>query len=117
MEIDALVAIALRWTSDDLTQAYRTKFPILAKQEYSTFYDARGRIVQTGAQRLSELGYGLETEKWNALRRIQEEGKPLPGWAHDALGPYEPPFDRCDREADMRQAYAEFVRRGVGSEP
>jgi hypothetical protein len=36
-------------------------------------------------------------------------GAALPDWAHDAGGPFIPPFDSCDREADMAQAYRHFA--------
>jgi len=120
VELDTLAAISLRINVDELGLVYRLQFPVLLQNEADTWYDRRGRIVFTNNRGLN--GVGLTRKQWNEIRGDQLDPltfagiAPLPDWAHDALGPYEPPFDRCDREADMRQAYAEFVRRGVGSE-
>ena len=43
----------------------------------------------------------------NPFQHGVASGDPLPDHAVD----YQPPFDRCDREADMRQAYAAFAAR------
>ena len=120
VELDALAALALGLTADELCLIYRIQFPVLQQYEADTWYDRRGRIVFTNNRGLN--GVGLSRKEWNELKGEQLDPntfagvEPLPDWAHDALGPYEPPFDRCDREADMRQAYDEFVRRGVGPE-
>lgn len=119
VELDALAALALGLTADELCLIYRIQFPVLQQYEADTWYDRRGRIVFTNNRGLH--GVGLARKEWDTIKGEQLDAltfagvDPLPEWAHDALGPYEPPFDRCDREADMRQAYAEFVRRGVGS--
>lgn len=119
VELDALAALALQLTADELCLIYRIQFPILQQYEADTWYDRRGRIVFTNNRGLP--GVGLARKQWEEIRGDQLDAQtyaginPLPDWAHDALGTYEPPFDRCDREADMRQAYTEFVRRGVGS--
>lgn len=42
-----------------------------------------------------------------------EYPEPIPGPIERRMT-YIPPFDRCDREADYRTAWAEFERRGVG---
>ena len=118
VELDALVSIALGISAKQLTNTYSTEFGTLKKNEDQTWYDRRGRYVFVP----SRPRVGLERKQWEEIRGRQLDPltyagiAPLPDWAHDALGPYEPPFDRCDREADMRQAYAEFVRRGVGSD-
>ena len=39
-----------------------------------------------------------------------EVGDELPEWAHDAQGPFVAPFDRCDGDADMAQAYEHFSK-------
>lgn len=118
VELDALAALALGLTADELCLIYRIQFPVLQGYEADTWYDRRGRIVFTNNRGLN--GVGLSRKDWNAIRGEQRDPltfagvAPLPDFAQDALGPYEPPFDRCDREADMRQAYDAFVRRGVG---
>jgi hypothetical protein len=108
VELDALAALALGLTADELCLIYRVQFPVLQGYERETFYDQRGRIVFTVNRGLN--GVGLKRKEWQEIQDAQADA-PLPDWAHDALGPYVPPFDACDREADMRQAYAEFQRR------
>ncbi len=108
VELDALAALALGLTADALCLIYRVQFPVLQQYEADTWYDRRGRIVFTNNRGLH--GVGLTRKQFDEIRAAQA-GDPLPDWAVDALGPYQPPFDRCDREADMRQAYAEFERR------
>ncbi len=106
VELDALAALALGLTADELCTIYRVQFPVLRQYERETFYDRRGRIVFTVNKGLT--GVGLSRKEWNEVRRA-EAGDALPEWAADGLGPYVPPFDRCDREADMRQAYEHFA--------
>lgn len=108
VELDALAALALGLTIEELCLIYRVQFPVLQQYERGTWYDRRGRIVFTVNKGLP--GVGLPRAQWEQIQGAQP-GDPLPDWARDALGPYEPPFDACDREADMRLAYAEFQRR------
>jgi hypothetical protein len=117
VELDALAALSLGLTADELCLIYRVQFPVLFQYEQDTWYDQRGRIVFTNNRGLN--GVGLSRKEWDELKGaangpLQFLGVPdPPAWAHDALGPYEAPFDRCDREADMRQAYEVFVSRGI----
>jgi hypothetical protein len=60
------------------------------------------------------LGVGLERKQWEQVREARA-GDRLPSWAHDAGGPFVPPFDSCDREADMSEAYGYFAKKlGMG---
>jgi hypothetical protein len=117
VELDALAALALGLTADELCLIYRVQFPVLQQYEADTWYDQRGRIVFTNNRGLN--GVGLSRKQWDELKGAQvgphrfEGLSDPPEWAVDALGPYEAPFDRCDREEDMRQAYTAFVARGV----
>ncbi len=111
VELDALAALALGLSADELCLIYRVQFPVLQQYEADTWYDRRGRIVFTNNRGLT--GVGLSRKEWDEIKDAGA-GDALPEWAVDALGPYQPPFDRCDREVDMRRAYAEFQRRGEG---
>ena len=120
VELDALVAISLGLSPEQIAAMYVSAAPILIQNEHSTYYDRRGQIVYSSNRGTPDVG--VKRAQWEEIRGQQLDRMtyagidPLPDWAHDALGPYVPPFDRCDREADMHQAYAEFVRRGVGSD-
>jgi hypothetical protein len=107
VELDALSALALNLTLDQLLVIYRVQLPVLQQHERETFYDQRGKIVFTVNKGL--CGVGLDRRQWEEVRDA-EAGDKLPDWAHDAQGPFVPPFDRCDREADMAQAYEHFSK-------
>ena len=101
VEIDALVALALDLTADELSTIYRTQFSVLfGYDRNSYFYDANGRLVPNSV---------LTT--WRKKGdRISEEERTATHPA-GATYTYELPFVTLDREADMRQAYAHFEQR------
>ncbi|MGN7211900.1 restriction endonuclease [Brachybacterium paraconglomeratum] len=112
VEIDAIMAIVTGISIDDLVTIYRTQFGVLndydrgeGKKAY--IFDANGRQIPSAVR-----------SAWNKAGR-PETGLPLED--RTAVHPsatgagrtivYEQPFRILDREADMRQAYAEFTRR------
>lgn len=112
VEIDAIMAIVTGISIDDLVTIYRTQFGVLndydrgeGKKAY--IFDANGRQIPSAVR-----------TAWNKAGR-PETGLPLED--RTAVHPsatgtgrtivYEQPFRILDREADMRQAYAEFTRR------
>lgn len=103
-ELDALAAVALGWTADELCTVYRSQFPILFKYERkSYFYDANGRQVPTTVlQRARKVGGGSGGE--GLLRPDRTEAHP--GSTVDYT--YDPPFVTLDRERTMRRAHERF---------
>lgn len=112
VEIDVIMAIVTGISIDDLVTIYRTQFGVLndydrgeGKKAY--IYDANGRQIPSAVR-----------TAWNKAGR-PETGLPLED--RTAVHPsatgtgrtivYEQPFRILDREADMREAYAEFTRR------
>ena len=112
VEIDAIMAVVTGISIDDLVTIYRTQFGVLndydrgeGKKAY--IFDANGRQIPSSVR-----------TAWNKAGR-PETGLPLED--RTAVHPsatgtgrtivYEQPFRILDREADMRQAYAEFTRR------
>lgn len=75
--------------------------PRAAHVREETFYDQRGLIVFTTNRGLP--GVGLTRAEFEPIKNAQP-GDTLPDYAQQ----YVAPFDRCDREADMTQAYQEF---------
>ena len=101
VEIDALVALVLSVTADQLCTIYRTQFPVLyGYDHWDDVYDANGRLVPN-----------------EVLSVWRKKGDKISGAERTATNQaghtyiYELPFHLLDREADMRAAYAEFERR------
>ena len=101
VEIDAVVALILGLTADELCTIYRTQFSVLRGYDRnSNFYDANGRLVPNSVLTV-----------WRKKgERISEEERTATNQA-DNTYVYELPFQTLDREHDMRVAYAEFERR------
>lgn len=112
VEIDAIMAIVTGISIDDLVTIYRTEFGVLndydrgeGKKAY--IYDANGRqipsSVRTAWNKAGRPDTGLPVEDRTAVHPSAT------GTGRTIV--YEQPFRILDREADMRQAYAEFLRR------
>lgn len=98
VELDALVAVAVGISAEDLCSIYRTQFPVLRGYEQNDLYDANHRKVP------SEMN-----------KAYRQQGKVLTPedrtWTHPQSGVeyvFELPFQSFDREKDMRKAYAHF---------
>lgn len=100
VEVDAIVALSLGITADELCTIYRTQFAVLYGYDRNAyFYDANGRLVPN--------------EVLKVWRQKGETISPEERTATNASGntyEYELPFVTLDREADMRQAYAHFEK-------
>lgn len=101
VEIDAIVALSLGLTADELCTIYRTQFAVLYGYDRNTYlYDANGRLVPNSVLTI-----------WRKKGdRITADERTATNQAGNTYV-YELPFVTLDREADMRQAYAEFERR------
>ena len=100
IEVDALVAILLGLTSDELCTVYRTQFPVLyGRDRNDSFYDTAGRIVPL-----------VVVKAWRSKGVSITEGERTATNASGNTYTYELPFVTLDREADMRQAYAHFEK-------
>ncbi|MHA7306396.1 DNA methyltransferase [Arthrobacter sp. TMN-49] len=100
VEIDALVAIMLNISADELCTIYRTQFPVLQGYEQNDLYDANGRKVP------GEMNKAFRQQREN-LNEAQLT------WVHPQSGVsyvFEFPFQGFDREEDMRAAHALFTK-------
>ena len=88
VEIDALAAVMLGITAEELCAIYRTQFGVLRKYERVMQFDANGRQVSK-----------------DVLKEYDKHG------ARAEMGRYEPPFIPVNREAEMTMAHEEFTRR------
>lgn len=102
VELDALSALYLGLSIDELCTIYRTQFPVLRGYEKSDLYDLNGRKVPpTVAKKVTK---DLEPDLSPIIDRR---------WTHPQSGieyTFEPPFRSFDREEDMRTAYAKFSK-------
>ena len=100
-EIDAIVAISLGISADELCMIYRTQFPVMRRYDEEDRFDANGRKVPKDIMKLeSKLKDG---EQLSEAQRT---------WTYpqsEVEYTYEYPFRQLDREADLRAAYAKFA--------
>ena len=116
VEIDVLVAMALGLSLNDLELIYEIQFPVLQQNENDTWYDRNGRIVFTCSKGL--VGVGVDRPTWNTIKdlpagetyvhTIDPKRSELYGGQQVT---YYAPFDKCDRIADYRRAWAFFEKR------
>ncbi|MCE3554514.1 restriction endonuclease subunit M [Pseudonocardia sp. RS11V-5] len=88
VEIDALAAVMLSITAEELCAIYRTQFGVLRKYERVMQFDANGRQVPK-----------------DVLKEYEKHG------SRADLGRYELPFTSVDREKEMTEAHEQFSRR------
>ncbi len=93
IEVDAIVAIMLGITAEELLTIYRTQFPVLQKYERDALYDASGR----------QLPGKLASE--------YRKGKAKPADFRVDGVTYIEPFVGVDRERDMELAHKHFSDR------
>ena len=88
VEIDAITAIMLDITAEELCTIYRTQFGVLRKYEKAMRFDANGRQVPN-----------------EVLKEYEKKGD------RADLGRYVLPFAPVDREKDMTRAHELFTQR------
>ncbi|WP_040689086.1 DNA methyltransferase [Nocardia vinacea] len=98
IEIDAIVAVMLNITADELLTIYRTQFPVLQKYEREALYDANGRQLPTKL--------ASEYRKKGSL--------PPSDFTIDGIT-YAEPFTGVDRERDMQLAHKHFSAISPGT--
>ncbi|WP_100444502.1 Eco57I restriction-modification methylase domain-containing protein [Glycomyces xiaoerkulensis] len=101
VEIDALVAVMLGMSAQQLEAIYLARYPVLSEREDKTWFDANGRKI-CGDTKAG--GLGQTKEDFIQLQAHLNDGAPPPSG-------YSPPFYKADRVAEMTAAHAEFTRR------
>jgi hypothetical protein len=128
VELDALAALALDLTEEELITIYRVQFPVLRQYERENLYDQTGRLVPKGVLDLAKrhnidirqpLNLSTFIGPAELVGEVETPGLGVIGgiaWEDPKMEPrlkrvYPPPFTKCDREAEMRQAYRAFQER------
>lgn len=99
-DIDAMVALSLGISADELCMIYRTQFPVMRRYDQEDHFDANGRKVPKEIIKLQQK-----------LKDGQELSVEKRTWVHpqsEVSYTFEYPFRVLDREADLRAAYAKF---------
>ncbi|MEQ8225262.1 MAG: hypothetical protein ABRQ37_23280, partial [Candidatus Eremiobacterota bacterium] len=110
VELDALVALALDLTIEELLTIYRIQFPVLQQHERENCYDQKGLLVPNEVLKIAQKE-GIDiAEPGNSVKYTDPRLYPL------MEREYITPFDTCDREADMKQAYEYFKNSVVRSQ-
>jgi hypothetical protein len=91
VEIDAIVAIMLGMTAEELLSIYRTQFPVLQKYERDALYDVNGRQLP-----------GKLASEYRKKGSVRDEDLTVDGVT------FVEPFVGVDRERDMEQAHKHF---------
>ena len=119
VEIDVLAAMALGMDLEQLINIYRIQFSVLRSYEADTWYDTNGRIIFTNNRSLSNVG--LSRSEWEEVKNMQDGvgthvilDDTLPIGQVERTIEYVAPFDRCDREKDYEEVWANFEKRFSG---
>ncbi|MFD9003353.1 class I SAM-dependent DNA methyltransferase [Streptomyces sp. NPDC059582] len=103
VELDALVAVWLGITADQLVAIFKSRFPQLHDYESASYFDANGRKI---AGDFNTFGHGQTKQDYIDLLTHLESPETTPPPAG-----YTTPFYKADREAEMRAAHAHFQAR------
>lgn len=131
-DLDAIAALALGITEDQLVQMYRSQFAVLRMYEHQMVFDTEGRQVtrQHHAWTAKQQAFEDALKETNARARRGTQQPKLwerveayrDGDTDVDLDYLAPPFTRTDRELAMRTAYRHFAElvgdtSGVPNEP
>lgn len=124
VELDAIAAIMLGLTAQQLCAMYRTQFAVLRKYEYAMAFDAEGRKVcqhhQSAGYRQAQLQQqakdGQIDKRWKSVWQMVLDEEEHPG-SVDWEGHFTTPFVRPDREAEMTRAHEVFTARLQSTAP
>ncbi|KAB1503862.1 class I SAM-dependent DNA methyltransferase [Corynebacterium sp. 320] len=100
-EIDAMVALSLGVTLEELLMIYRTQFPVMRRYDQEDLYDVNGRKVAGDVAKLQKK-----------LKDGEELSLAERTWTHPQSGVayvFEYPFAPLDREADLTAAYEKYA--------
>jgi hypothetical protein len=103
VEIDALVAVWLGISADQLAAIYTGRYAVLHEYESNMYFDTKGRKI---AKAYHAQGVDQTSNDYVDLAAFLENPEAVPP-PHG----YSAPFYKVDREAEMRAAHAHFQAR------
>ncbi|WP_406309438.1 class I SAM-dependent DNA methyltransferase [Streptomyces sp. NBC_00623] len=103
VELDALVAVWLGITADQLAAIYTGRYAVLHEYESDMYFDAKGRKIAKSfhAQGVNQV----KTDYADLIAHVENPQATRPPAGYTA------PFYKADREAEMRAAHAHFQAR------
>ncbi|MFJ3549904.1 class I SAM-dependent DNA methyltransferase [Streptomyces sp. NPDC090114] len=103
VELDALVAVWLGISADQLVAIFKSRYPQLHDYESVTYFDVNGRKI---AGDFNAYGHGQTKQDYLDLLAHLEDPERTP-----PPDGYQGPFYKADRESEMRAAHAHFKAR------
>ncbi|PCG85073.1 type II restriction endonuclease subunit M [Streptomyces sp. WZ.A104] len=108
VEIDAIVAVMLGLTAEQLCAMYRSQFAVLRKYEWEMFFAADGHKIGAATHNVG-------------IRQTPEEAAFVKAWVKAARADDPTPempegWVKPDREAEMTRAHADFTARLLAGE-
>ncbi|MFI6359054.1 Eco57I restriction-modification methylase domain-containing protein [Streptomyces sp. NPDC050743] len=108
VEIDAIVAVMLGLTAEQLCAMYRSQFAVLRKYEWEMFFAPDGHKIGAATHNVGIRQTKEETEIVRAWVKAARNGDPTPAIPESWVKP--------DREAEMKRAHADFTARLLAGE-
>ncbi|MFD7276015.1 class I SAM-dependent DNA methyltransferase [Streptomyces sp. NPDC059862] len=102
VELDALVAVWLGMSAEELIAIHKARYAILADRESQMWFDAEGRQL---AKDPYAFGHGQTKEHYEHFMAYQNKERTEPPEGYTA------PFYKANREHEMRTAHAYFEKR------
>ncbi|MFF4272143.1 Eco57I restriction-modification methylase domain-containing protein [Streptomyces sp. NPDC001536] len=103
VEIDALVAVMLGLTAEQLCAMYRSQFAVLRKYEWEMFFAPDGHKIGAATHNVGIRQTPEETAFVKAWAKAARAGDPTPAIPEGWVKP--------NREAEMTRAHADFTAR------
>ncbi|WP_344417205.1 Eco57I restriction-modification methylase domain-containing protein [Streptomyces glomeratus] len=103
VEIDALVAVMLGLTAEQLCAMYRSQFAVLRKYEWEMFFAPDGHKIGAATHNVGIRQTKEETEYVKAWVKAARNGDATPVFPEGWVKP--------NREAEMTRAHADFTAR------
>ncbi|MFA3874505.1 DNA methyltransferase [Streptomyces sp. MMCC 100] len=102
VELDALVAVWLGMSADELIAIHKARYAILADRESQMWFDVEGRQL---AKDPYAFGHGQTKQHYEDFVAYENKERPEPPEGYTA------PFYKANREEEMRTAHAHFANR------